>query len=143
MTEKQGTFHWGHEALHLALVLDDDGGPRLTHLGLPGEAARRVPGASLPPFVEVTAAGHGRDWSGSRLIGTALGGRLRHRTHRAARDGDRHTLTVHLHDPETRLVAVSRADCAWLPDTAGLSPTLPTAPSAVLLRITPTDPGAP
>ena len=96
MTEKQGTFHWGHEALHLVLDLDDDGGPRLTHLGLPGERARGVPGASLP-LVEVTAAGHGRDWSGSRLIGTALGGRLRHRAHRAARDGDWHTLNTWVH----------------------------------------------
>ncbi|MFF1510429.1 alpha-galactosidase [Streptomyces sp. NPDC058326] len=103
MTKEQGTFHWGHEALHLDLVLDEDGRPGLTHLGLPDEA-RTAPGTSLP-LVEVTAAGHGRDWSGSRLIGTSLGGRLRHRAHRAARDGDWHTLTVHLHDPETGLVA--------------------------------------
>ncbi len=102
MTREQGTFHWGHEALRLELVLDD-GSPRLTHLGLPGEA-RGAPGASLP-LVEVTAAGHGRDWSGSRLIGTTLGGRLRHRSHHAARDGVWHTLTVHLHDPETGPVA--------------------------------------
>ncbi len=81
---EQGTFHWGHEALRLGLVLDEDGSPRLTHLGLPGEA-RTVPGTSLP-LVEVTAAGHGRDWSGSRLVGTALGGRLRHRAHGAAGD---------------------------------------------------------
>lgn len=103
MTKEQGTFHWGHEALHLEIVLDDDGSPRLTHLGLPGEA-QRIPGASLP-LVEVTAAGHGRGWSGNRLVGTDLGGRLRHRTHRATRDGDWHTLTVYLHDPETGLVA--------------------------------------
>ncbi|MFF2426372.1 alpha-galactosidase [Streptomyces mirabilis] len=103
MTKEQGTFHWGHEAPHLEIVLDDDGSPRLTHLGLPGEA-QRIPGASLP-LVEVTAAGHGRGWSGNRLVGTDLGGRLRHRTHRTTRDGDWHTLTVHLHDPETGLVA--------------------------------------
>lgn len=84
-------------------MLDDDGSPRLTHLGLPGEA-QRIPGASLP-LVEVTAAGHGRGWSGNRLVGTDLGGRLRHRTHHTTRDGDWHTLTVHLHDPETGLVA--------------------------------------
>lgn len=47
MTKEQETFHWGHEALHLEIVLDDDGSPRLTHLGLPGEA-RTSPGASLP-----------------------------------------------------------------------------------------------
>jgi alpha-galactosidase len=102
MTKEQGTLHWGHEALHLEIVLDDDGSPRLTHLGLPGET-QRIPGASLP-LVEVTAAGHGRGWSGNLLVGTALGGRLRHRTHHATRDGDWHTLTVHLHDPETGLV---------------------------------------
>lgn len=55
--------------------------------------------------MEVTAAGHGRGWSGDRLIGTDLGGRLRHRSHRATRDGDWHTLTVHLHDPESGLTA--------------------------------------
>ncbi|CAM5685450.1 hypothetical protein SAFG77S_10056 [Streptomyces afghaniensis] len=79
MSKEQGTFHWGHEALHLEIVLDADGSPRLTHLGLPGEV-QRIPGASLP-LVEVTAAGHGRGWSGNRLVGTDLGGRLRHRTH--------------------------------------------------------------
>ncbi len=39
--------------------------------------------------------------------------------------------------------SVSRAFSAWMPEAAALSLTLPTAPSAVLLRITPTDPGAP
>lgn len=103
MTKERGTFHWGHEALHLEIVLDDDGSPRLTHLALPGEA-RRIPGGSVP-LVEVTTAGHGRGWSGDRLIGTGLGGRLRHRSHRVTRDGDWHELRVDLHDPETGLVA--------------------------------------
>ncbi|WP_406054741.1 alpha-galactosidase [Streptomyces sp. NBC_01077] len=53
----------------------------------------------------------------------------------------------HLRDTATRVdllyPSVSRAVSAWMPDTAELSLTLPTAPSAVLLRITPTDPGAP
>lgn len=53
----------------------------------------------------MTAAGHGRAWSGGRLIDTSLGGRLRHRTHQVTRDGDWHVLTVELHDPETGLVA--------------------------------------
>ncbi|MCJ1676621.1 hypothetical protein MTF65_04520 [Streptomyces sp. APSN-46.1] len=39
--------------------------------------------------------------------------------------------------------SVGRAVPAWTPDTAELSLTLPTAPSAVLLRITPADPCAP
>lgn len=97
------SFRWGHEALHLEFVLGDDGDARLTHLGLPGETANG-PRGSLP-LVEVTATGHGRDWSGSRLVQTAIGGRLRHRSHRAGRDGDWHTLTVQLHDPDTGLVA--------------------------------------
>ncbi|MEV0174168.1 hypothetical protein AB0I00_23995 [Streptomyces sp. NPDC050803] len=53
----------------------------------------------------------------------------------------------HLRDTAVRVdllyPSASRADSAWLPDTAELSPTQPTAPSAVLLRITPTDAGAP
>ncbi|MBD0839811.1 alpha-galactosidase [Streptomyces sp. TRM68416] len=103
MENEQRSFRWGHEALRLDFVVGDDRSPRLTHLGLPGE----VDSAARPslPLVEVTAAGHGRDWSGSRLVGTGLGARLRHRAHHATRDGDWHTLTVHLHDPETGLAA--------------------------------------
>ncbi|MEV3853763.1 alpha-galactosidase [Streptomyces sp. NPDC050095] len=103
MENEQRSFRWGHDALQLEFVLGDDAGARLAHLGLPGEAGGDS-GASLP-LVEVTAAGHGRGWSGSRLIGTPLGGQLRHRAHHAARDGDWHTLTVQLHDPETGLAA--------------------------------------
>ncbi|MFE2061095.1 glycoside hydrolase family 36 N-terminal domain-containing protein [Streptomyces sp. NPDC059467] len=103
MEKEQRSFRWGHEALHLEFVLGDDGDARLTHLGLPDEAANG-PRGSLP-LVEVTATGHGRDWSGSRLVQTAIGGRLRHRANRAAGDGDWHTLTVQLHDPDTGLVA--------------------------------------
>ncbi|GGW76660.1 hypothetical protein [Streptomyces caelestis] len=106
MTKEQVTLHWGHEALHLEIVLADDGSPRLTHLGLPGEA-REIPGASLP-LVEVTAAGHGRGWSGNHALPLGQPGRFRL--------GARH----------------GRAD----PDPAHR------APSAVLLRITATDPGA-
>jgi alpha-galactosidase len=103
MTKEQQTIRWGHEALQLEILLDDNGSPRLTHFGLPGEADSS-PGTPVP-LVEVTAAGHGRSWSGSRLVDTGLGGRLRHRAHHATRDGDWHALTVHLHDPETGLAA--------------------------------------
>ncbi|MFF4799574.1 alpha-galactosidase [Streptomyces sp. NPDC001351] len=103
MPKEQQTISWGHEALQLEIRLDDDGSPRLTHLGPPG-AADRTPGTPLP-LVEVTAAGHGRSWSGSRLVDTGLGGRLRHRAHHATRDGDWHSLTVQLHDAETGLAA--------------------------------------
>ncbi|MFH9066089.1 hypothetical protein ACH4GM_33540 [Streptomyces coeruleorubidus] len=54
---------------------------------------------------------------------------------------------LHLRDTAARVdllyPSVSRAVPAWRPDTAELSLTLPTAPSAVLLRITATGPGAP
>jgi alpha-galactosidase len=53
----------------------------------------------------------------------------------------------HLRDTAARVdvlyPSISRAVSAWTPGTAELSLSLPTAPSAVLLRITPTDPGAP
>ncbi|MEU8890524.1 glycoside hydrolase family 36 protein [Streptomyces sp. NPDC048442] len=98
----QAVLQWGHEALHLEITLDD-GRPRLTRIGQPGEARSSL-GASLP-LVEVTATGHGRGWSGDRLVGTDLGGRLRYRSHRASREGDWHVLSVHLHEPRTALVA--------------------------------------
>ncbi|MFI6494605.1 alpha-galactosidase [Streptomyces sp. NPDC050564] len=101
MDNEQRDFRWGHSALRLDFTVGDDDRVRLAHMGRPGDVGGDD-GASLP-LVEVTAAGHGRDWSGSRLIGTALGARLRHRGHRAGRDGDWHTLTVDLHDPETGL----------------------------------------
>ncbi|GAA3913780.1 hypothetical protein GCM10023084_76940 [Streptomyces lacrimifluminis] len=96
--------------------------------------------------MEVTAAGHGRAWSAGRLIDTSLGRRLRYSAHRVTRDGDWHVLTVGLHDPETGDLlypSAGRARPAWTPDTAELSLTLPTAPSAVLLRITSRDADAP
>ncbi|WP_405854370.1 hypothetical protein OG407_02005 [Streptomyces sp. NBC_01515] len=51
----------------------------------------------------MTATGHGRGWSGSRLVGTGPGERLRDRAHRATRD--RHPLAVHLQDAETGVAA--------------------------------------
>jgi hypothetical protein len=100
MTKEQGTFHWGHEALHLEFALHEDGNPRLTHLGPPGGAQR------------------GLDRPGPQLRGTAA--------------------RVDVLSPSG-----SPAFSAWLPGTAELSPALPTAPSAVLLRMTPTAAGAP
>ncbi|MCX5058907.1 hypothetical protein OG895_02965 [Streptomyces sp. NBC_00201] len=66
------------------------------------------------------------------------------------RPGTDDTATLHL--PHLRGTAarvdllypsVSRAVSAWTPGTAELGLTLPTAPSAVLLRVTATDPSAP
>ncbi|WP_033318465.1 hypothetical protein [Streptomyces yerevanensis] len=62
-----------------------------------------------------------------------------------APDGRHWQVLLHLRDTAARVdllhPSVSRAVSAWMPDTAALS--LPTTPSAVLLRIAPTAPGAP
>jgi alpha-galactosidase len=94
------TIRWGHEALECEFGLGEDGVPRLIRLGPPGE---HHPLAPLP-LVEVTVAGHGRNWSGNRLIGTAIGERLRYRAHRALSEKDWQVLVVELHDEETGLV---------------------------------------
>ncbi|MEU6665676.1 hypothetical protein [Streptomyces sp. NPDC046727] len=121
METEQRSFRRGHEALHLEFALGDDGNARLTHLGLPGEAGKG-PRGSLP-LMAVTATGHGCDWSGSRLVRTAIGGRLRHRTHRAARDGDWHNLTVR----RLRLQLQSTSDQQNLHHSAPIAASAPTA----------------
>ncbi|MFI9569429.1 alpha-galactosidase [Streptomyces rishiriensis] len=108
MSSPPQIIRWGHPALRVEIGVDDDGVARVTQLGLPGGAPAERRERPPLPLVEVTAAGHGRSWSGARLIDTTLGGRLRYRTHRASRDGDRHALTVELHDPGTGLVAEVR-----------------------------------
>jgi len=92
------TIRWGHNALELELGIAEDNAVRLS---LPGGGQANVP---LPP-VEVTAVGHGRHWSSNRLVDTTIGARLRHRGHRAFREGDWHVLIVDLHDPLTSLAA--------------------------------------
>ncbi|MEV0531068.1 glycoside hydrolase family 36 protein [Kitasatospora sp. NPDC050463] len=105
MTDAPETIRWGHDALELEIGLGGDDTPRLHRIGAPGEAtAAPRPGAPLP-LVEVTTAALGRHWSGRHLINTALGARLRHRSHSASRDGEWHVLTVELHEPETGLTA--------------------------------------
>ncbi|WP_055525819.1 alpha-galactosidase [Streptomyces graminilatus] len=105
MTTAPQTLRWGHRALEVEIGVGEDGTARLTHLGVPGGTSPERRASRPLPLVEVTAAGHGRGWSGQHLIDTSLGGRLRLRAHEATRDGDWHILTVELHDPETGLVA--------------------------------------
>ncbi|KUN74473.1 alpha-galactosidase [Streptomyces canus] len=105
MTSAPPIVRWGHRALEAEIVVGEDGNARLTRLGVPGDLSPERRSWPPLPLVEVTAAGHGRAWSGGRLIDSYIGGRLRHRAHRATRDGDWHVLTVELHDPETGLVA--------------------------------------
>lgn len=105
MTSAPQTLRWGHRALEVEIGVAEDGIARLTRIGLPGGTSPERRNWPPLPLVEVTAAGHGRSWSGGRLIDTSLGGRLRYRAHRMARDGAWHLLTAELHDPETGLVA--------------------------------------
>ncbi|WP_042406523.1 alpha-galactosidase [Streptacidiphilus carbonis] len=87
---------WSHEALGVQLL--SEGGR--VRLGAPGEEWE-----DLVPLVEVVATGHGRDWSGARSVDTAIGARMRHRSHLLDhRDGwDR--LRVRLDDPVSGLEA--------------------------------------
>ncbi|MFF7952586.1 alpha-galactosidase [Streptomyces griseorubiginosus] len=105
MTSAPRTLRWGHHVLEVEVGVGEDGVPRLTRIGLPGGTPPERRSWAPLPLAEVTAAGHGRNWSGGRLIDTSLGGRMRYRDHRVSHDGDWHVLTVELHDPETGLVA--------------------------------------
>jgi alpha-galactosidase len=91
------TTGWGHEALHCELTITADGVVGLT---LPGERGSTAP----LPLAEVTTANHGSTWSSSRLVGSAIGERLRHRSHRTLSEEDWHVLVVELHDEESGLV---------------------------------------
>ncbi|MFD7014694.1 alpha-galactosidase [Streptomyces sp. NPDC059928] len=105
MTDPHEPIRWGHRALELEIGLGEHSTPRLVRVGTPGERGTDPhPGAPLP-LVEVTTADLGRHWSGRHLIDTALGARLRLRSHRSTRDGDWHVLTVELHDSRTGLTA--------------------------------------
>ncbi|HTJ72524.1 MAG TPA: glycoside hydrolase family 36 protein [Actinospica sp.] len=119
------SLRWGHAALNLEISLPEDGAPRLVRLGTPDETAVQQNPHTLLPLVEVTAIGHGRFWSGTRLVGTNIGERMRYRGHRTDRDGVWHTLTVELHDPESGLVAQA---CFRSPDG------IPVLRSEVVLR---------
>ncbi len=105
MTSAPQLLRWGHQALEVEIGVGEDGTARLTRIGLPGGTSPEPRSWAALPLVEVTAAGHGRNWSGGRLIDTSLGGRLRYRAHRVTQDGDWHVLTVELHDADTGLVA--------------------------------------
>ncbi|WP_406214045.1 alpha-galactosidase [Streptomyces canus] len=101
MTAAVGTLErsclWSHPGLGLHAVLDSTGSVRL---GAPDQDW-----AGLVPLVEVTATGHGRQWSGERFIETAIGDRLTYRDHETVREGGGERTTIRLADPETGLVA--------------------------------------
>lgn len=114
MTSAPRTLRRGHQALEVEIGVGGDGTARLTHVGLPGGTRpERHSWSALP-------------------LATSLPDEAFFR-----RDGVRVTESGRHH------LDLRHPAARWTPDTAELSLTLPTAPSAVLLRITPTDAGAP
>ncbi|MFE9445826.1 alpha-galactosidase [Streptomyces sp. NPDC006602] len=101
MTAAVGTTErtriWSHPDLGLHALVDATGSVRL---GRPDQDW-----AGLVPFVEVTATGHGRMWSGERFIETAIGDRLTYRAHETIRDSGRERTTIRLADSATGLAA--------------------------------------
>lgn len=160
MDKEQRSFRWGHEALELEFVLGDDGNARLTHLGLPGEASSG-PQGSLP-LVEVTATGTGAAGRGAGGGGRSgrlpeLGPEARELVHEAVATykairadlpravpswplglpgWDDPWIALALHAPATTYLTV------WRRPGGEATVTLPTAPSAALVRITRTEPDA-
>ncbi|WP_334533341.1 glycoside hydrolase family 36 protein [Streptomyces sp. B21-105] len=61
--------------------------------------------ACLVPLVEVTATGHGRQWSGERFVETSIGERLTYRGHETVHEDGRERTTIRLSDPVTGLAA--------------------------------------
>ena len=55
------------------------------------------------PLVEALTAGHGRDWAGRRFSATAIGRRLRYRSHRIYREGPWQTAEITQVDDATEL----------------------------------------
>ncbi|MFJ3664940.1 glycoside hydrolase family 36 protein [Streptomyces sp. NPDC090106] len=102
MTHESG-LRWGHSALTVDLDLGGDT-PRLVRVSRPGDP--ELPPGDLP-LADVTLLGDGTGWSGPRFRGTALGARLRHRSHHAAYGDGWHHLTVELHDEESGLTVLA------------------------------------
>ncbi|TPQ17350.1 glycoside hydrolase family 36 protein [Streptomyces sporangiiformans] len=78
------SYRWGHFGLTVEFDLGGDT-PRLLRVGRPaepGSAPEDVGGAALP-LADLTLAGEGTGWSGPRFTGTALGPRLKYRSHEA------------------------------------------------------------
>jgi alpha-galactosidase len=73
MTSAPQILRWGHHALEAEIRVGEDGTARLTYIGLPGGTPSERRSWPPLPVVDVTAAGHGRAWSGGRLIDTSLG----------------------------------------------------------------------
>ena len=90
--------------LQLGLAWSESEPATLT-LRLPGQAAAAT---SSQPLVEALASGHGRNWSGQRYVATAIGQRLRYRSHRIERSGLWQTLWLTQFDDTTQLEFTSQ-----------------------------------
>ncbi|MGY4737904.1 alpha-galactosidase [Streptomyces sp. ATMOS53] len=102
----QVRFSWAHPALEIEFGTAPDGTLRLLRLDRVDDDPGFAPDPeSALPLVELTALGHGSGWSGPRFTGTALGARLRYRSHLGGNGPDRQWLTVELHDEATGLTA--------------------------------------
>ncbi|WP_416072270.1 alpha-galactosidase [Streptomyces sp. ME18-1-4] len=102
----QVRFSWDHAALEIEFGTAPDGTLRLLRLDRADDDTGSAPDPeSALPLVELTALGHGSGWSGPRFTGTALGARLRYRSHLGGTGTDRQWLTVELHDEATGLTA--------------------------------------
>lgn len=104
MIDTRVLLDWGHDALRLIIDADQDGRPRLRHLGAPDAVPRLAGSRESLPLVGSVVGAQGPDSSSRRLV-DSVGERLRYLSHDARRDGDWHQLTVRLHDPETDLAA--------------------------------------
>ena len=85
--------------LRLALRWAADEPATLTLRG-PGRSDGHAPGT---PLVEALAAGHGREWAGRGFVDTAIGRRLRYRSHRIERLGEWQTAWLTQYDDVTGL----------------------------------------
>lgn len=90
-------------ALTLTATWDEHSPVRLW-LRLPGQ---QFPAVTAQPAVEALASGHPRHWAGRRLVATAIGARLRHRSHHLTRSGPWQTLSLAQQDDITGLEFVS------------------------------------
>src|ERR1051326_5593898 len=110
------TFSWGHAALRVDFLIDEQGRVRIAGLGpdsLVDAPAATTPGGDQTvapthvglPLIEVLATGHGRWIPQERATATAVGERMAYQGHAESRaDGWLH-LRVDLADPETGLAA--------------------------------------